>query len=168
MAVTPNYGWTVPTVGADSDTWGGINNAAFDAADASLKTVDDKTALAAQKANNGSDFASAAAVRTNLELGTAAVAAATRGSLPVSAVLNYTGGNIAQYVSSGGADGTIGDSGISASSVMVTTANLSGLANTGTARSNLGLGSIATHNVTISSSPPSGGSDGDIWLQYVP
>lgn len=33
-----------------------------------------------------------------------------------------------------------------------------------TARSNLGLGSIATRNVTISTSPPSGGSNGDLWF----
>lgn len=39
MAQTINYSWTYPTVGADLDTWGGILNAAFVAADASLKTV---------------------------------------------------------------------------------------------------------------------------------
>lgn len=40
MATTPNYGWTVPTVGGDSGAWGTILNAAFNAADASLKTID--------------------------------------------------------------------------------------------------------------------------------
>lgn len=33
------------------------------------------------------------------------------------------------------------------------------------ARTNLGLGSIATRDVTISTSSPSGGSDGDLWFQ---
>jgi phage-related tail fiber protein len=35
-----------------------------------------------------------------------------------------------------------------------------------TARSGLGIGSMATRNVTISTAAPSGGTDGDIWLQY--
>lgn len=34
------------------------------------------------------------------------------------------------------------------------------------ARSGLGIGSMATRNVTISTAAPSGGSDGDVWLQY--
>lgn len=33
-----------------------------------------------------------------------------------------------------------------------------------TARASLGLGSMATRNVTISTSAPSGGSDGDLWF----
>jgi len=35
-----------------------------------------------------------------------------------------------------------------------------------TARSGLGIGSMATRNVTISTAAPSGGADGDIWIQY--
>lgn len=35
-----------------------------------------------------------------------------------------------------------------------------------TARSGLGIGSMATRNVTISTAAPSGGEDGDIWIQY--
>lgn len=34
------------------------------------------------------------------------------------------------------------------------------------ARDNLGLGSLATKNVTVSTSAPSGGSNGDIWFRY--
>ncbi|MGV8921651.1 MAG: hypothetical protein ACOH2R_28435 [Pseudomonas sp.] len=43
--------------------------------------------------------------------------------------------------------------------------NLSGLASLPTSRTNLGLGSAATVNVTRSTSSPSGGVDGDIWFQ---
>lgn len=35
------------------------------------------------------------------------------------------------------------------------------------ARTALGIGSMATRAVTISTASPSGGSDGDIWLRYV-
>ena len=40
MPATANYGWTIPTVGGDSGAWGTILNAAFNAADASLKTIE--------------------------------------------------------------------------------------------------------------------------------
>lgn len=36
------------------------------------------------------------------------------------------------------------------------------------AEGSLGLGSIATHNLTISALSPSGGNDGDIWFKVVP
>lgn len=44
--------------------------------------------------------------------------------------------------------------------------NLADLDNPSIARNNLGLGSIATRAVTISTADPSGGADGDIWLKY--
>lgn len=40
-----------------------------------------------------------------------------------------------------------------------------GATSSGDARANLGLGSIATSNITVSSSDPAGGSDGDIWFK---
>lgn len=43
--------------------------------------------------------------------------------------------------------------------------NLSDLNNASTARTNLGLKTGAVTNITVSASAPSGGSDGDIWIQ---
>jgi hypothetical protein len=43
--------------------------------------------------------------------------------------------------------------------------NLSDLSNASSARSNLGLGTQAVNNQTISTSDPSGGSDGDVWYK---
>lgn len=44
-----------------------------------------------------------------------------------------------------------------------------GATDAGTARSNLGLGSIATKALTVSTSDPSGTpADGDLWLKYTP
>ena len=41
MAVTPNYGWTIPTVGGDNSTWGTILNTALGDVDTDLKAVSD-------------------------------------------------------------------------------------------------------------------------------
>lgn len=68
MPTTTNYGWTLPTVGADSDTWGTELNTAFDDADADLAAVSAVASAALVKANNLSDLTNAATARTNLGL----------------------------------------------------------------------------------------------------
>ena len=163
MGTTPNYGWIYPTVNADADTWGTKLNTMAIAIDASLKTVDTATGGAALKTNNLSDLASASTARTNLGLGTAATQNTSLSGHNLAAVNIVTSLNLAVFSDS---NGTITDSGITYTDVSKLSGNLAGLGNAGTARTNLGLGSIAPHNVTISSSAPSGGSDGDIWLQY--
>lgn len=164
MADTPNYSWAYPTVNADADTWGTILNNMAIAIDASLKTVDDSVAAKLAKASNLSDLASASTARTNLGLGTAAVAAAS-GSGNLAAVQTATDNQVAVF---SGTNGNITAGGKSVAQLLVGANNLSDVASSTTSRTNLGLGSIATHNVTISTSAPSGGSNGDIWLQYVP
>lgn len=166
-ATTLNYGWPYPTVNADADTWGTTWNATVNLIDANLKVVDNATAAAAQRASNLSDLASAGAARTNLGLGTAALAAVSSTGHVVPAIVgSVTDGFIPVFT------GTNGDvqviAGVAFNSFNTRANNLSDVASASAARGNLGLGSIATHNVTISSSAPSGGSDGDIWLQYIP
>lgn len=65
MTDTTNYGWTLPTVGGNTDTWGTVLNAALDAADASVKVVEN---AAPKKASNLSDLADASTARDNLGL----------------------------------------------------------------------------------------------------
>ncbi|MCF1744230.1 hypothetical protein [Paradevosia shaoguanensis] len=47
---------------------------------------------------------------------------------------------------------------------LAASANLLDVADKVVARTNLGLGSIATRNITVSNAQPSGGVDGDIWI----
>lgn len=80
MATTTNFGWTKPTVGGDSDTWGTVLNNAIDAVDAEL--------FAISPASPGTI--------NNMAIGgsTPLAGTFTAGTFTTSAVLSGTGGPI--------------------------------------------------------------------------
>jgi hypothetical protein len=81
MATTTNYALEKPTVGGDTDTWGGKLNDNMDAIDAQMKTNADAVAALGDPvavAKGGTGSTTAAAARTALGLGTAATQADTK------------------------------------------------------------------------------------------
>jgi len=164
MGTTTNYSWVYPTVNADADAWGTILNNMAIAIDASLKTVDTSVSAKLAKASNLSDLASASTARTNLGLGNASILGVLGGQSRAATISpTFSTGHFVKYDT----DGSLIDANLNAGSFCQTANNLSDVGSASTSRTNLGLGSIATHNVTISTSAPSGGSDGDFWYVYV-
>lgn len=146
-STTPNYGWFYPTNNADADTWGLTLNTTIIAIDAQVKTVSDAIAtgdnLRLAKASNLSDLASAATARTNLGLGTAAVANASDNAGTVAGLGG--GGYPADSIPKWGptSNGTLVNSGIAYTNIMQKQNNLSEVQSAATSRSNLGLGTAA-------------------------
>lgn len=98
---TTNYGWDLPVIGGDDDTWGDKLNTAFDEADADLKAVSD--AVVAAAANDAVTNAKLANVATATFKGRATagtgdpedLTAAQAAGLLNLALINSTGATLA-------------------------------------------------------------------------
>jgi len=159
MPTTTNYGWPTPTPSGSIDTWGTELNAAFDAADASLKTVADEaqpvdadlTAIAALAKTDG-----------NFIVGNGTTWVAESGATARPSMGAYGAGSNASFgtIAATGAvtfsaGGTLGDASgdvvvIKGVTVHATTAAFLNNSSASAWRSDLGLGTAATANTGTS------------------
>lgn len=147
---TTNYGWAVPINQGSVDTWGLIINATLEDVDAVVFT---NHALTAKRANNLSDLASASTARTNLGL-TAAATTAIGTSGATIPLLNgeNTWANPQTFTGAATFGSTVAVGGI------VTRTDQGGhLWHNNSAR--------PSGAITVSTSAPSGGSNGDVWMR---
>lgn len=86
MAVTAFYGWSYPDPGGSNGAWGGILNALFVAADASLKTVENIASAALAKAGG--------VMTGRVDLKTSSMAVVAKGSISGAQTFDVS---VAQY-----------------------------------------------------------------------
>lgn len=182
MPFTTNYNVETPTVGADTDTWGGENNAAHQAWDTLIRQTQDQVAT---KANiSGQAFTGAISAPSASFPG--GVSADVTGNAGTASRLQS-----GQTISlSGAATGSVLFDGSQAVSIAVTLQPISmgtitGLQGALDAKLPLAGGTVSgditregggghayhksaaypSAGITVSVDDPSGGADGDIWLK---
>ena len=117
---------------------------------------------------NGSGYTVAA-----LTAGSNVTITNSSGGITIAAAGGGGGGTVTSVDVSGGSTGLTYSGGPVTTSGTITMAGTlavasggTGATDAGTARTNLGIGSMATRALTISTSSPTGGSDGDVWFKY--
>lgn len=132
---TTNYGWTKPEVNASADTWGTKLNTSLSDIDADLKVVEDLADLAYATALSASGTPSGVLLLSGGTM-TGAI------TLPASDPTNANQASRKSYVDGAYTAASAAQSTANAAAVKAN--NLSDLANAATARTNLGLGTLAT------------------------
>ena len=147
---TTNYDWNVPTVSGSVDTWGGILNATLEDVDGVVFT---NHALTAKRANNLSDLADAGDARTNLGLTTAATTALGTSGATIPLLSTANTWAAAQIFS---AAATFGST-VAVGGVVTRTGQGGHLWHNSDSR--------PSGSITVSTSAPSGGANGDVWMR---
>lgn len=163
MALTPNIGLTKPTVGADADVWGGQNNNNLDIIDTEINTL--KTGAGQAMLKTGGTFTGeVTAPRFNGPVtGSVTGNADTATRLASARTFVMSGGPVRSNAAVFDGAGNINFTTTIADGAL-TIAMTAGLQAAISAKQDT-LDADRTRKVTVSTSAPSGGVDGDIWLQ---